>query len=463
MSLLRKRTAEIREKRVNATNAYYGSSAKIIEDLKSDDLVQRIRTFSEGSTDELIETLQVLSSFKDAVVIIHGAIGCASIELDIFKDRGNIWFSTDLNQEDSILGGFDKLKEIISVAYREYKPKVIFIATTPLVAINNDDVIGAAEELKEELGIEIIPIFSDGFKSKINTYGYDVASHGIVKQLLKEKENNGGDYINLISVNENNKNINEVVKLLNEIGLKINLFPQLSTTENLYRATNAKFSIALDEDEGDYLGKAIEEKFEVPFINIPKPIGRSKTNEWLRKIGKESGLQANVEAVIEKYSDIKEDEEILKDKKVYLDLPASYIVATIGLVEALGGEVIGISVENISLLNEELIIYLQENTDLNLHVSNSQSFEKVNILNKEKPDLYITNKKNAHLGVELNIPSISIENISLYGYKTIEEFKKIAVKTLNNFTRLSSGNRRPSYHKGWLSKNANWYIKQEVK
>lgn len=61
-----------------------------------------------------------------------------------------------------------------------------FILSTPVVAINNDDIQSAATEKEDQYGIPVVPVFASGFRSKTAVYGYDLVFHALAKYVLKE-------------------------------------------------------------------------------------------------------------------------------------------------------------------------------------------------------------------------------------------------------------------------------------
>ena len=144
-----------REKRLRTISHYNGTLESLLEDTEGDQLKQRIRTLTQINQDEVIAAIRVLASISQAVVIVHGVVGCAASGLAFLnedkheislKKKQNGWqkenriYSTNLCERDTILGGEEKLRQAINRAYEETNPKVIFIVGTPVVAINNDDV-----------------------------------------------------------------------------------------------------------------------------------------------------------------------------------------------------------------------------------------------------------------------------------------------------------------------------------
>ncbi|HEX9045943.1 MAG TPA: nitrogenase component 1, partial [Verrucomicrobiae bacterium] len=187
MSTLTGRVPANREKRLNTLSAYLGETSALLREYsRGEDEVsvdQRIRTFSHSKPDDLLVTLEVLAAIPDAITIIHGPRGCAIGQLQRARAaRGRAfgrWTVTDLDQKATIMGADAKLRAAVASFYHRYGPKVVFIVATPSVAINNDDIQSVVDELSEELGTIIIPIYASGFASKTAFFGYDLVAHSL--------------------------------------------------------------------------------------------------------------------------------------------------------------------------------------------------------------------------------------------------------------------------------------------
>jgi nitrogenase molybdenum-iron protein alpha chain len=454
-----------REKRLSTLSAYLGTAHNLS---KEDEDRQNIRTYSEATFDEVIYALDLLGNIEDSIIVIHGPSGCGNVKLRYWEEGSkSSWYVTNLNERDSILGGDEKLRETIYLAYKKHKPKIIFVVATPVVAINNDDINAVVRELEEELDTRIVPIFTDGFKSKTAINGYDVVLHAIGKYLIKgSEEEEKNDYLNLISISENNENIKEILLLLREVGIETNLLGKFSTYENIKNASKAKVSIALNDDEGYLLGKGLEDEYNVPYIKTNVPIGINNTTNWLKLIAEVFNKGDEVKKIINKKTlKTRElfDKAPLSGLKIYISLKTSTVISLISLIRELGGEVVGITIDEIDKINKSKLEELKY--DLQVHVASGQLFESANILNKIKPDIYIGEKGKTAWVSKLGIIPISIENVALYGFDGGKKLVNLVSKNLKNkeFINNIAENHSLPYKDTWLKKSTNWYIKQEVK
>jgi nitrogenase molybdenum-iron protein alpha chain len=448
-----------REQRLNALSAYYGLPEALVGGFYQ--AKQMIRTFSQSNFDEILHTLYLLHSISGAGVVVHGARGCASAEMYFNAvENENNWVSTDLDEKDSILGGEAKLRKAIE-KISKHNPSVVFVVTTPIVSINADD-ISVTEELSEELGIPVIPIYCDGFNSRVGINGYDVASHSLAKNLfapVASSENR----INIISVSEEAKDIQELNRLLSMSGLEANVFPRFTSISNFKLAAGAKASISVNPDFSDYLGKYLEENYNIPFLQPSMPVGIKSTNEWLLTLGEKFRLIDKIENLIQNESKKFEvyKYEIVKGKRIYVSSSTSISIGIARFLKEMGAELAGMTITHLDAVNLSHLRKLEG--DFQLHIAQGQAFEQVNILKRVKPDLYIGGAGQAALAAKLGIPAISTYRLGIIGYsgaKRLAERIKNALLNPNFIHKLSS----PSIYKDqWYQKSPNWHIKQEVR
>jgi nitrogenase molybdenum-iron protein alpha chain len=472
MSLLKSKTAIIREKRLQAIAAYYGKPDTLLEEYAEGQLAQRVRTFSQDVPNDILYALQIISTVKNAALVIHGAAGCgvARLSFHLTDEIKGKWAITNLNERDSIMGSESKLREAIKQVHKLHRPEIIFIISSPVVAINNDDIESVVEELKDELNIAIVPVYTDGFRSKIGATGYDIVSHAIIKHILPaRKVEKIPNLVNLLSISEKPEDIAEITRLLHEIGLTVNLFPQHASLENIKRLPQASFSIAFNLDEGDYPGVVLEKRFEIPFLQTDIPVGMAHTETWISEIGKYSEQETKVLELIQSEKE-KLSAELKKDlsikQKVFVNLPPALAFGVAELLEELGHEVIGLKLSFLDVHHIQQIEKIKANkSNFSLLVGEGQAFEEENVLRKLQPELYIGKGGDYSTAIRQGIPVINLENLPVAGFKGSLNLSKKIAKTLSNqsFVQLLAGIKTKTYTESWLKKNPNWFIKQEVK
>lgn len=464
----------ITERRLGTIDAYYGPAQPLIDGYKDGQFFsQRIRTLSQTKPDEITVILKLLHQIKDAVIVVHGARGCSAVQsyYEAYDGRGAPVFTTNLTEDNSIMGAEEVLRTVIEEAYKRHDPKVVFVVTTPIVAINNDDVQTVTANLGEELGIPVIPIYADGFKTKIAANGYDIAFHAFTGYLVPKTTNTEKELVNIIVTDENKSDVDYLSRVLTEIGLKPNIFPRFSGIENINNSSNASGTIGI-RPESRVIGDFLEKERQVPFHITGPPMGISGTTQWLVSVAEKTGHKD--EAL--KYSQLQEERAAkefsssaginLDNKKVYISGDIYIALGLAGIVKEFGGKVIGLSLttidkNTIGLLEE----YIKNNGwTFNIHIGDGQVFEQANILTKELPDIYFGALGQAVHAARLGIPSVCYDSFPLYGYDAAVSIVKKAVQALGNKSfveKLASINSVYS-RSSWFGKNPNWYIKQEV-
>jgi len=470
MSPLRAKAPRIREKRLDTIGAWLGPVSAAAADFSGDEVVQRIRTFAQSSPDDLIYALRILANVPDSITVIHGPRGCAAAGLyHAAAGSGTRWAVTGLDQRDTIMGADGKLRKAVKSLYAQYHPSVIFIVSNPVVAINNDDIQSVVEELHEELDLSIIPIYVTGFASRNAVTGYDTALHALLKYLSgtgRAAERSG--IVNLLSVAEQPEDREEARGLLQELGIEVNVLPDTAKPESFRSAVSAQASVPLCPDAPEYLGGVLLEKYGVPLINAPRPIGAGGSGAWLKAIGKFVGAEDVARELHERKSaDVRSHmgDFTLKGRRVYVSLAAAHAFSVLELVEELGGEVVGLTITHLDRLHVHHLNELAaRNPGVQLHVSNGQVFEEVSILRSLSPDLYLGDSLHTGQVARLGIPTVSLESLGIIGYSGVIRFVRRVRAALSNrtFGQTLSGV-RTQYQDSWYRRSPNWHIKQEVK
>lgn len=459
---LQRRKPQTREKSAYAVSAYYGDVRKLLAEWENDDAISRIRTFSQTGLDELIYALRLLTSVPDSVTIVHGPRGCSAAQL-YHTVTGAIgetapWAVTNLGERQTIMGGDEQLRAALDGLYRRYRPKTIFILATPAVAINNDDIQSAADEFSLENEIDVIPVYTNGFRSNVAVTGYDAALSAIAASEKDEHEPASKDSVTIVSAAENESDLSEASRLLEELGLKVN-----------GTAVHSGAILGLDPDHAEAYGRIAEQVHGIPYVEAGIPIGIAGTTNWLIAAGKALGLEKEAEGLAERETNLirsQLEQYSLDGSKVYVALSGSAALAVADLVEELGGQIAGISLDHADRIHAKALqARLDKQPDLPIHVAGGQTFEEANLLNKLKPDLYIGSIGRTVWAAKAGIPAVSLDKTPIKGYKGALTFARLLAKTLKNpsVAGLLANHKPQPYPKGWLTKSPQWYIKQEVR
>jgi nitrogenase molybdenum-iron protein alpha/beta subunit len=469
MAFVRQKTSQTREKRLGAVAAWSGTAQAFVKEAAEGDLEPRIRTYAQDLPSDVEHALDLLGTIDGLAIVVHGPAGCAAALHGASKAAGP-WLVTNLSERDSIMGSDAKLRSAIQEIHKAYSPKAIAVVATPVVAINNDDIDSVTEEMKDELSIPVVAVYTDGFRSRIGSTGQDVAVHSLVKHLLPLRRRTEGAHVNLLAVEESRADVDQFQALLGALGAESVVFPRFASVGQVQKLSEARISVALDPDAAEYAGSALEDLYGIPFLKTPAPIGSKGTADWLFAVGSALGKSDEVAQLVgrefKRVQVALEASASFRGARVFVHLPPSQALAFAAVARELGLEIAGIkapwAASRHAPLLEELLASSPETPIL---VGEGQPFEEVNLLGKIKPDLYITAGAAPIHALRSGIPVVNLDGLSLLGYAGLERLARsveraLANRSLSRF--LSEGGDEP-YDPSWLKKSVHWYIKQEVK
>jgi nitrogenase molybdenum-iron protein alpha chain len=427
-------SVEVRERRLKSIISYSGSAQDLSDKSKEKALVIRERSYGQCS-DCAQGCGQVISyTIRGAAVVEHSPIGCSQPALSALginvanKARGlppqtvNV-LSTNLTEKDTVYGGIEKLNATVREAKRRFDPTAIFVQSSCAAGIIGDDIESATTALQEELGIPVVPIFCEGFKSRIWSTGFDASFHGILRKIVKEPKKKQPDLVNVF----NFEGSDTFTPLLAPLGLRVNYIVPLADIPQLEALSEAACSTHICETLATYPAMALEKYYGVPEVKSPPPFGIKWTDEWLRDIARITGKEHLVEEYIERehkrvQPDIERVREKLQGLKFYIFAGDSYAHSIANMLLDLGVELTGITTLHHDQLTDggyesidSLSHLVASHGDIeNFTVCNKQPYQVVKILEKLKPDVMIVRHMNmAVLGAKLGIPSVNDGDVNI--------------------------------------------------
>lgn len=415
---------DIRDKRLGAIISYNGSAQDIYEKSLDRSIKPQERSFSQCGACSSSCAFGIVSNIIGSVVINHAPIGCASdfatAQNNIRRgsalrgiDIGNFKaISTNLEEKDTIYGGSGKLREAVLLAKERFNPKVIFVTASCASGIIGEDLESLTDNLSKETGINVVPVYCEGFKSKVWTTGFDASGHAILRKIVK-KSSKKTNYINII----NFQGAHVFDDLLGKLDLKPRYLFPFSTIEEIENISDAVATANICETLASYVAAALESEFDVPEVRAPVPTGIKWTDEWLREIGRLANKEERVEEVIkEEHEKIKprldDLRAKLKGKKIYIMAGDAIVQSYVSVADSLGLEVIGaVAFHHDQAYDND---YQELNTVGNMlkHigdvenycVTNKQPYQFTNILKEFKPDFVLVR----HPGIAVVINKLGI-------------------------------------------------------
>ena len=264
--------------------------------------------------------LLAVSKIKNAVPLIHGPAGCAyQRRINPFELSSNFYDipipCTDMTDLDTVYGGEEALKESIKQTYEQYNPELIVVITTCQSDIIGDDVKAAIDEIKADIGCDIV--FSTGSlfpkRRDISLVGTQDVLYAIVDQLLDDDEReNEKNSVNVAisSVHGAASEMSEMKGMLEKIGIKINGIyfdgTAATTVEDLKNMPRAELNIV---DYPQAWAILMKEKFGIDYIETfpmslrrpeaSSPFGVEGGTKFFTEVAGKFGLEEKAIKVIE--------------------------------------------------------------------------------------------------------------------------------------------------------------------
>ncbi|MDR3588719.1 MAG: nitrogenase component 1, partial [Negativicutes bacterium] len=427
-----------------------------------------------------------LSGITDAVVVNHAPVGCAAdaVYCNItnkwgekmrgWKHRNIKVISTNMNEKDTVFGASDKLREAVREAYDRYRPAAIFVTTSCVSGIIGEDVKSVLEELKEEIPVPLAPVFCEGFKSKVWASGFDAAFHAILASIVKPPAKKTNK-VNMINFRGSARR--QISDMLARFGLEPVFLVPLSSVEELSQVSEAAATVSICGTLGSYLGNALEEEYGVPYVKALQPHGIAGIESWLRGLAEATGKQDQVEAYITEerariapeLADIRRQ---LKGNKAVVGMGPSFGYNYIRVLQELGLEVVwgatwhfdqqydhGACPEAISALG-------RDERDIPVSVCDQQNFELLNLLNKLRPDIYVSRHGGSSVwAIKMGIPSVMVaDEYSAFGYQGVIDFGHRLADTIANrsLVRNLAARIKLPYTDWWMAQDAFTFLETEA-
>lgn len=486
--------APTREERIEATYAFGGSCSSLKQGMGKGCTKYNCRKFAQGGGCQLTLALGIVRTFQNTVVIIHGPLGCASNNLGVagysktfrvLKHKpvtDNIWLHTNLDENDVISGGIDKLREAILYAEKEYQPDAIVIGNSCVPGIIGDDIDSLIDELDGQLSARVVPVHCEGFKSKFVATGYDSAYHGVLKKLVDpikrydrtNLDDSAGETRHATEGYSNSKTVNllnvgstsygdevELSRLLTALGLDVRVMPLYASIEEISRMGEATLNVSICATHDDYLIGHLKERFGTEYIIDTLPIGIKNTNQWLRAIAKFFKLEeeaeklialetAQIEAALEPFK------KVLTGKTVFVGGGETRIFTTAEFYQSLGMKVLGLKPHNFDRFAVPMIDDIAD-PEAVVDVAPGQPAEELVVLNRLRPDLYVGHTGANAWVTKLGIPTTPLfgQSFNYMGYSGAFELARKAARNLRNtaFSKKISANVALPFRPEWYTSN----------
>ncbi len=293
----------------------------------------------EGLWCKLIMAVTSYAMTKNAVAVIHGPSNCAWAVRNFCQTNYSLYYGnpflhmpvTDINQNDVISGGIDKLLETLKQVDRDYNPEHICVFDTCSTALIGDDIETAIKTAQQNCKAKIDYIPSAGITSpplgkSIEEIAIKYAEMmekpseiledtvNIVGQYKEQQDSSsidgkkrcGNRYETGVSLCANSRrgkypdDASELARLVESIGLKVHRILISGTYDYIKTAPMAKTNVINCPTWGIPLAKRMKEKFGTEYMPHCIPIGIEPTKKWLMELAKFTNKQERAENFIKK-------------------------------------------------------------------------------------------------------------------------------------------------------------------
>ena len=244
---------------------------------------------------------------EGAVVIYHSPKACGHVtrEMDLGGHyhalaRGTFvprqytapLVTSNLQEEHSIFGGAEQLRQCIEHVIKRYKPLYVMIANSCVAGVIGDDTPAVAREAETDFGIPVMTVPCCGFLDGEYHAGFYYAAK-ILAERFMQRQPAKADTVTLLGDRggPHGADAREMEILLGSFGLRVQgCFPGYATLEQMQSVPASALCIPLGGRPQSYvwmrrLAADLEERFGIPFLDHDFPVGWTGTKTWLRQLG----------------------------------------------------------------------------------------------------------------------------------------------------------------------------------
>ncbi len=254
------------------------------------------------------------------VPLVHGSQGCSTYpRYNIarhFRESAEVAVSS-LSEDAAVYGGAKNLTEAIKNVKSRLNPEAIGICTTCMSETIGDDVKLIAKKALQDDSVKIIPASTPSYVGTHLT-GYDNALRTLVETLTVKSEPN--NKVNIITGIINPGDIREIKNMLHLMNVQSIFLSDISDTldtpilpgghkpllpeggtklSDIADSANSLGTIAICRAAGS-AAMYLKNKFNVPAILDPAPIGVTNTDRFVQNISHLSGTPIPQQIVIER-------------------------------------------------------------------------------------------------------------------------------------------------------------------
>ncbi|MFP4300006.1 MAG: nitrogenase iron-molybdenum cofactor biosynthesis protein NifE [Spirulinaceae cyanobacterium] len=362
-----------------------------------------------------------LVPITDAAHLVHGPIACAG---NSWGSRGSLssdatlyqlGFTTDISENDIIMGCEKKLYRAIAQIIDRYHPAAVFVYSTCVTALIGDDLDAVCKAAKAKFNTPIIPVHSPGFVGSKNL-GNRLAGEALLDHVIGTAE---PPYttpydINLIGEYNIAGELWGVLPLFEKVGIRVlSKISGDATYGEICYAHRAKLNVMICSKALVNVGRKMEERYGIPYIE-ESFYGIADMNRCLRNVAAKLGdraLQDRVEVVIAEETEklniaLAPYRQKLKGKRMVLYTGGVKSWSIVSAAQDLGMEVAATSTKKSTEEDKAKIKELLGKDGIMLSKGNAQ--ELLRVIEKTNADMLVAGGRNQYTALKARIPFLDI-------------------------------------------------------
>lgn len=319
-----------------------------------------------------------LMPIKNSVVLEYGPAGTTHFGAGFYGsfdiDLENSLFTTHISEDDIIMGDVSRLEKAILEVDENYKPEVIFIVASAVVAVIGTDIKGVCTYMQDKVKAKLI-CFDDGGFGGDYTMGIENTYTLFVKEFaLPENPVKNPDKYNILGASAASYRIRsdiwEIKDLMKrsfnmENGVILGLEARIEDLKNM---GGAALNIILRK-EALPAAKLLKEKFGTPYI-YQCPYGYTGTLEWINEMAEILSKEINIsfkKQLEEKIKDVRDMSRMMMATRMRMQ-PTASIIGDYDIIIGLSNfckefgfiidkKICNHSLKNIDTENENIVSY----------------------------------------------------------------------------------------------------------
>lgn len=251
---------------------------------------------------KLIMSVTSFAMTNNAIAVIHGPSNCAWAVRNFTSTNYSLYYgnpflhmpATDINENDVISGGYEKLLKTLIEVDRDYKPEQICVFNTCSTALIGDDVNLAVKEAQKVTNAKISFIASAGMTAPYLGKAIEECSINYV-EMMEKPETIIPNTVNILGQYKESfckkgkrgkypDDASELTRLIEALGLKVHRIMVSGNIEMIKTAPQSSLNVISCPTWGIPMAQKMQEQFGTPYLRHSVPTGIESTCRWIRDL-----------------------------------------------------------------------------------------------------------------------------------------------------------------------------------